>query len=72
MTQVAPPPALDFSINAEQVQKLTDEIITKELAVNDQVAALKPEEQNYDTILRRLAHTENELAGNTTNLSLYI
>lgn len=63
MTAVAPPPELDFSINAEQVEKITEEIIAKELAVNDQVAALKPEEQTYENILLRLAHTENELAG---------
>ncbi|KAI8353351.1 hypothetical protein BD560DRAFT_408324 [Blakeslea trispora] len=63
MSQVAPPPSLDFSINAEQVEQITNEIIAQELAVNDEIAALKPEEQTYENIVARLAKTENELAG---------
>jgi hypothetical protein len=63
MTQTAPAPSLDFSINAEQVEKITSEIIAEELAVNDEVAALKPEEQTYENIVVRLARIENELSG---------
>lgn len=64
MTQAAPAPTLDFSINAEQVESITNEIIAQELAVNDEVSALKPEEQTYENIVLRLARIENELAGN--------
>lgn len=63
MTQTAPPPSLDFSINAEQVEKITEEIIAEELAANDEIAALKPEEQTYENIVVRLARIENELSG---------
>lgn len=63
MTQTAPTPSLDFSINAEQVEKITADIIAEELAVNDLVAALKPEEQTYENIVIRLARIENELSG---------
>ncbi|OBZ85262.1 Thimet oligopeptidase [Choanephora cucurbitarum] len=63
MSQVAPQPSLDFSINAEQVEQITSEIIAHELAVNDEIAALKPEEQTYENIVARLAKAENELAG---------
>lgn len=68
MTQTAPPPSLDFSINAEQVESITKDIIAKELAVNDEISALKPEEQTYENIVVRLARMENELAGNDTNI----
>ncbi|KAF1805697.1 hypothetical protein V8B55DRAFT_1489450 [Mucor lusitanicus] len=63
MTQTAPTPSLDFSINAEQVEKITADIIAEELAVNDLVASLKPEEQTYENIVVRLARIENELSG---------
>ncbi|KAI8638674.1 hypothetical protein BD408DRAFT_422639 [Parasitella parasitica] len=63
MTQAAPAPSLDFSINAEQVAQITDEIIAAELAVNDFVATLKPEEQTYENIVVRLTKFENELSG---------
>jgi hypothetical protein len=63
MTQTAPAPSLDFSIDAEQVEKITNDIIAEELAVNDQVAALTPEEQTYENIVVRLARIENELSG---------
>jgi hypothetical protein len=63
MTQTAPTPTLDFSINAEQVEQITNDIIAEELTVNDQVAALKPEEQTYENIVVRLARIENELSG---------
>lgn len=63
MTQTAPAPSLDFSISAEQVENITNNIIAEELAVNDQVAALKPEEQTYDNIVTRLSRIENELSG---------
>ncbi|KAI8888881.1 zincin [Backusella circina FSU 941] len=63
MTHTAPPPSLDFSINAEQVEQITNEIIDEELRVNDQVAALTPEEQTYENIVVRLTRIENELAG---------
>lgn len=63
MTQTAPAPSLDFSINAEQVEKITADIIAEELAVNDLVASLKPEEQTYENIVVRLAKIENELSG---------
>ncbi|KAL4213935.1 hypothetical protein AB4K20DRAFT_1889169 [Rhizopus microsporus] len=63
MTKTAPPPALDFGITAEQVAQITDEIIAAELAVNDQVAALKPEEQTYENIVVPLARISNELSG---------
>lgn len=64
MTKTAPSPALDFGITAEQVAQITDEIIAAELAVNDQVAALKPEEQTYENIVVPLARISNELSGN--------
>ncbi|KAI8087812.1 uncharacterized protein B0P05DRAFT_532363 [Gilbertella persicaria] len=63
MTQVAPPPSLDFSINAEQVEQITNEIIAEELATNDEISALKPEEQTYENIVVRLVNMENKLAG---------
>ncbi|CEP18296.1 hypothetical protein [Parasitella parasitica] len=63
MTQTAPAPSLDFSINAEQVAQITEEIIAAELAVNDFVASLKPEEQTYENIVIRLTKFENELSG---------
>ncbi|KAI9476392.1 MAG: hypothetical protein EXX96DRAFT_540918 [Benjaminiella poitrasii] len=63
MSKTAPSPALDFSINAEQVEKLTNEIIEQELAVNDKVASLKSEEQTYENIVVPLARAENELSG---------
>ncbi|RCH97201.1 hypothetical protein CU097_014755 [Rhizopus azygosporus] len=63
MTKTAPSPALDFGITAEQVAQITDEIIAAELAVNDQVAALKPEEQTYENIVVPLARISNELSG---------
>jgi hypothetical protein len=63
MTHTAPPPPLDFSINAEQVEQITNEIINEELQVNDLVAALTPEEQTYENIVVRLTRIENELAG---------
>lgn len=69
MTCTAPPPSLDFSINAEQVEQITSEIIAEELAVNDEVAALKPEEQTYENIVVRLARIENELAGKSSLFS---
>ncbi|KAG2203937.1 hypothetical protein INT47_007520 [Mucor saturninus] len=63
MTQTAPAPSLDFSINAAQVESITNDIIAEELAVNDEISALKPEEQTYENIVVRLARMENELAG---------
>ncbi|CAO3657059.1 unnamed protein product [Mucor hiemalis] len=63
MTQTAPAPSLDFSINAEQVEKITNELIAEELAANDEIANLKPEEQTYENIVVRLARIENELSG---------
>ncbi|KAG2202248.1 hypothetical protein INT46_009685 [Mucor plumbeus] len=63
MTQTAPAPSLDFSINADQVEKITSDIIAEELAANDLVASLKPEEQTYENIVVRLARIENELSG---------
>ncbi|KAI8967622.1 hypothetical protein BDF20DRAFT_227052 [Mycotypha africana] len=63
MAQVAPPPTLDFSINAEQVEQITNDIIAAELAINDAVASLKPEERTYENIVTRLVRAENELAG---------
>lgn len=64
MTQTAPAPSLDFSINAEQVEHITNDIIAQELAINDQVASLKPEEQIYENIVLPLTRIENELSGN--------
>ncbi|KAI9365618.1 hypothetical protein BD770DRAFT_376901 [Pilaira anomala] len=63
MTQTAPAPSLDFSINAEQVEHITNDIIAQELAINDQVASLKPEEQTYENIVLPLTRIENELSG---------
>lgn len=63
MTQTAPAPSLDFSINAEQVEKITNELIAEELAANDEIANLKPEQQTYENIVVRLARIENELSG---------
>ncbi|GAA5809519.1 hypothetical protein MFLAVUS_002928 [Mucor flavus] len=63
MTQTAPAPSLDFSINAEQVESITSDIIAQELEINDLVASLKPEEQTYENIVVRLARIENELSG---------
>ncbi|KAI7903245.1 uncharacterized protein BX663DRAFT_507971 [Cokeromyces recurvatus] len=63
MSRTAPPPTLDFNINAEQVEKLTSDIIEQELAVNDKVASLKPEEQTYENIVLPLTRIENELSG---------
>lgn len=63
MAKVAPPPSLDFGITAEQVAQITEEIIATELAVNDQIASLKPEEQTYENIVVPLARVSNELAG---------
>lgn len=62
-TLLAPPPVLDFSITAEQVEQITNEIIAAELAVNNSIAALKPEERTYENILVPLTTLENELAG---------
>jgi SepF-like predicted cell division protein (DUF552 family) len=64
MTQTAPTPTLDFSISAEQVEKITNDIIAEELLVNDEIAALKPEEQTFENIVVRLARLENTLSGN--------
>ncbi|RCH81928.1 hypothetical protein CU098_006959, partial [Rhizopus stolonifer] len=50
MTQVAPLPSLDFGVSAEQVSQITDQVIADELAINDQIAQLKPEEQTYENI----------------------
>ncbi|ORY91930.1 hypothetical protein BCR43DRAFT_497509 [Syncephalastrum racemosum] len=63
MAPIAPPPALDFTITAEQVTALTKEIIQEELAVNDAIAALKPEEQTVENVVSKIAHTENTLYG---------
>ncbi|KAI8980973.1 hypothetical protein BDB01DRAFT_724374 [Pilobolus umbonatus] len=63
MSKVAPAPSLDFSITAEQVEQLTDEIIAEELAINNEVASLKPEQITYENVVVRLARMENELAG---------
>ncbi|KAG1452973.1 hypothetical protein G6F46_009734 [Rhizopus delemar] len=69
MAKVAPPPSLDFGITAEQVAQITEEIIATELAVNDQIASLKPEEQTYENIVVPLARVSNELAGKTQLVS---
>ncbi|KAG0167334.1 hypothetical protein DFQ28_006294 [Apophysomyces sp. BC1034] len=63
MVQIAPPPPLDFSINAEQVEQITQAVIDEELAVNNEIASLKPEEQTYENIVTKLAHAENTLSG---------
>jgi hypothetical protein len=59
----APPPVLDFGITAEQVVQITNEIIEAELAANNEIAALKPEERTYENILLRLVDLENKLSG---------
>lgn len=63
MTQVAPLPSLDFGVSAEQVSQITDQVIADELAINDQIAQLKPEEQTYENIVVPLARASNELSG---------
>ncbi|CAO3679345.1 unnamed protein product [Rhizopus stolonifer] len=63
MTQIAPLPSLDFGISAEQVSQITDQVIADELAINDQIANLKPEEQTYENIVVPLARASNELSG---------
>ncbi|KAI9272797.1 hypothetical protein BDA99DRAFT_499221 [Phascolomyces articulosus] len=63
MTNSAPAPSLDFTINAEQVNDITKAIIKEELEVNNAIAALKPEEQTYENVIPRLIHLENTLSG---------
>ncbi|CDS07720.1 hypothetical protein LRAMOSA01669 [Lichtheimia ramosa] len=63
MTQLAPAPALDFSINADQVKQITKDIIDEELRVNNEIAALKPEDRTYENIVPKLARIENTLSG---------
>ncbi|KAF7723369.1 hypothetical protein EC973_002068 [Apophysomyces ossiformis] len=63
MVQTAPPPPLDFSINAEQLEQIIQSVIDEELALNNEIAALKPEEQTYENIVKKLAHSENSLSG---------
>lgn len=72
MAPIAPPPALDFTITAEQVTALTKEIIQEELAVNDAIAALKPEEQTVDNVVAKIAHTENTLYGEYHSSFLFL
>lgn len=67
MATVAPPPLLDFTINAEQVAQLTNDIIEQELATNNKIAALKPEEQTFENIVVPLVRCENALAGEKEN-----
>ncbi|KAI7870737.1 hypothetical protein BDF14DRAFT_1768860 [Spinellus fusiger] len=62
MSRIAPAPTLDFTITPEQVASIIRDAIEKELAVNDTIAALKPEEQSYETIVRPLAHIENTMS----------
>ncbi|KAI9497607.1 hypothetical protein BDB00DRAFT_925716 [Zychaea mexicana] len=63
MTHTAPPPALDFSISAKQVDEITKAVIKEELEINDAIAALKPEEQTYENVIPRLIRLENTLSG---------
>ncbi|KAI9323370.1 hypothetical protein BX666DRAFT_2116999 [Dichotomocladium elegans] len=63
MTQIAPPPSLDFSIDAAKVTQITQNIIDEELRVNNLIAALKPEEQTFENIVPPLARLENEFYG---------
>ncbi|KAI8388358.1 uncharacterized protein BYT42DRAFT_559837 [Radiomyces spectabilis] len=63
MAQVAPAPALDFNINAEQVADIVKRVIAEELAVNNDIAALKQEDQTYENIVAPLARIENTLSG---------
>ncbi|CAO3623989.1 unnamed protein product [Cunninghamella echinulata] len=61
--RTAPPPSLDFSINAEDIHCINEEVMKKDLEVNDAIAALKPEEQTYENIVLPLVEIENSLAG---------
>lgn len=70
MTQLAPAPALDFSINADQVKQITKDIIDEELRVNNEIAALKPEDRTYENIVPKLARIENTLSGNISYESI--
>ncbi|KAI8142278.1 hypothetical protein BJV82DRAFT_616179 [Fennellomyces sp. T-0311] len=63
MTQSPPAPSLDFSITADQVAELTKAIIAEELAVNNEIAALKPEDQTYENVIPKLVRLENTLSG---------
>ncbi|ORZ14078.1 hypothetical protein BCR42DRAFT_330030 [Absidia repens] len=67
--QVAPPPSLDFTINAEDIYRINQEIMDEDLLVNDALAALKPEEQTYENIVVPLVNIENSLAGKISLLA---
>ncbi|KAI9017893.1 hypothetical protein CLU79DRAFT_762149 [Phycomyces nitens] len=63
MTHVAPPPSLDFSISDDQVSSIIDAVIEQELATNNAIASLKPEELTYESVVVPLARIENSLSG---------
>ncbi|ORZ24337.1 hypothetical protein BCR42DRAFT_402720 [Absidia repens] len=67
--QVAPPPSLDFTINAEDIHRINQEIMDEDLSVNDTIAALKPEEQTYENIVVPLVKIENSLSGKISLLA---
>jgi hypothetical protein len=71
-TLVAPPPSLDFTINAEDIERINQEIMDEDLLVNDAIASLKPEEQTYENIVVPLVKIENSLSGKSSVGSYYL
>lgn len=65
MTQVAPPPVLNFNLSGEEIRQLIKSIIAEERALNDEIAALKPEDQTFANVIPRIARFENANEGKT-------
>lgn len=63
MTQVAPPPVLNFNLSGAEIRQLIKSIIAEERALNDEIAALKPEEQTFANVIPRIARFENANEG---------
>lgn len=61
--KTAPPPGINFAISAKGVNEIVNELIQKEKALKDLVAALPADQCTFDTVIVPLATLENETNG---------
>ncbi|KAI0771258.1 Metalloprotease [Trametes elegans] len=72
MASLNPPQAAPkWTHTPEEVLKLTKEAIDKQRALEDRVAALKPEECNFESVFLTLAYAETEFDAAAEPLSFY-